>query len=202
MRVFFQWWVRKSTAVKHKLMQLINRFFFLHLESLHLGKVVLGKGCRFHSPVRVACGKGSVEIGHMNGFGYFSGPKSGDGALKIQPRKLESQIVIGDKNWFNNNVTIIANEKIEIGNGCRIGDDVAIYDCDFHEMDPNHRGRSHGPTSPVSIGDNVWLGSRVMVLKGVQIGENSVVGAMSLVTKSIPANCIAAGIPAKVIKSL
>ena len=54
----------------------------------------------------------------------------------------------------------------------------------------------------VSIEDNVWLGSRVMVLKGVTIGENSVVGSMSLVTKSIPSNSIAAGVPAKVLRKI
>lgn len=53
---------------------------------------------------------------------------------------------------------------------------------------------------PVTIGNNVWLGSRVMILKGVSIGDNSVIGASSVVTKPIPANCIAAGNPAKIIR--
>jgi maltose O-acetyltransferase len=85
---------------------------------------------------------------------------------------------------------------------CQIGDQVAIYDCDFHEINPSTRDRSYGPTSPVVIGNNVWLGSRVIVLKGVTIGDNSVVGAMSVVTKSIPANCVAAGIPARIIRHI
>jgi len=113
---------------------------------------------------------------------------------------LDSEIVIGNQNAFNNGVCLIANERIEIGNGCQIGDLVAIYDCDFHEIAPATRNRSAGLTSPVRIGNNVWLGSRAMVLKGVGIGDNSVVAAMSVVTKSVPANCIVAGNPAKVIR--
>jgi maltose O-acetyltransferase len=126
----------------------------------------------------------------------------GNGEILLQPRSREAEIRIGDDNWFNNNVTIVANERIMVGDNCQIGDQVAIYDCDFHEISPATRNRSPGPTQPVVIGNNVWLGSRVMVLKGVTIGDNSVIGAMSLVTKSIPENCIAAGNPAKVIRSI
>jgi maltose O-acetyltransferase len=83
-----------------------------------------------------------------------------------------------------------------------IGDQVTILDCDFHEISPITRMNGVGPIEPVVIGDNVWLGSRVMVLKGVTIGENSVVAAMSVVTKSIPPNSIAVGNPARVIRSI
>ena len=96
----------------------------------------------------------------------------------------------------------MANDCIAIGNKCQIGDLVAIYDSDFHEISPATRNRSTGPSAPVRIGNNVWLGSRVMVLKGVAIGDNSVIAAMSVVTKSVPPNSLAAGIPAKVIRSI
>ena len=75
-------------------------------------------------------------------------------------------------------------------------------DADFHEINPDTRNRSVGLVKPVSVGDNVWIGSRVMILKGASIGDNSIIGAMSLVTSSIPANCVAAGVPAKVIRQL
>jgi len=77
----------------------------------------------------------------------------------------------------------------------------SIYDCDSHEVDPKFRRRSVGPIEPVIIGDNVWFGSRVQVLRGVSIGDNSVIGAGSVVVQSIPANCVAAGVPAKVIRT-
>jgi maltose O-acetyltransferase len=59
-----------------------------------------------------------------------------------------------------------------------------------------------GTIKPVSIGNNVWIGSRVMILKGASIGDNSVIAAMSVVTSAIPANCVAAGVPAKVIRKI
>ena len=120
----------------------------------------------------------------------------------LQTRGSGAQITIGRGNAFSNNTALCAVESIRIGDGCRIGDHVAIYDADFHELDPATRDRSAGVVKPVIIGDNVWLGSRVMVLKGATIGNNAVIGAMSLVTKEVPPNCIAAGIPAKVIRTI
>lgn len=99
-------------------------------------------------------------------------------------------------------VSLAANQSIKLGNQCQIGDLVAINDCDFHEISPASRNRSAGPTAPACIGNNVWLGSREVVLKGVSIGDNSVAGARSLVTRSLPANVIAAGIPAKIIRKI
>ena len=187
---------------KRKFRNRYNRCLFKHIESLYLDTVVMGINCSFHAPVRVADGRGKLIVGKNNGFGYYCSPKFGDGAVLIQPRKLDSEIIIGNNNWLNNNVSIIANEKIIIGDECRIGNNVMIIDSDFHEIDPAFRGRSHGNTAPVSIGNNVWLGSGVMVLKGITIGDNSIIGAMSLVSKSIPPNSLAAGNPARVLRRL
>lgn len=196
-RIFF-----KSSDVVQRSVRWKNRLLFSWCAGVSLERFSLGSGCSFHAPVRLCGARGVLKIGSGNGFGYYPAPRVGDGSLLIQPRKREAEIIIGDRNWFSNNVTMIANERIVIGDRCRIGDDVSFFDCDFHEMDPAHRGRSHGPTAPVRIGDNVWIGSGVRVLKGVTIGENSVIGAMSLVCKSIPANCIAAGNPARVLSQL
>ena len=103
---------------------------------------------------------------------------------------------------FSNNVSLVANEQITVGNKCQIGELVSIFDCDFHQIPPATRNSSPGLTKPVILGDNVWLGSRVLVLKGVTIGDNSIVAAASVVTKSIPADCIAAGNPAKIIRPI
>jgi len=75
-------------------------------------------------------------------------------------------------------------------------------DADFHEIDPATRNRSAGVVKPVVIGNDVWIGNRTMILKGAKIGDNSVIGTMSLVTGEIPANCIAAGVPTKVIRPI
>ncbi len=174
---------------------------FVWMERLVLSRLQVGAGTRLQVPLRSG-GSGCLVMGKGNSFGYWAAPLFGTGGILLQPRRHEAEIRIGDGNWFSNNVTLVANERIVIGDGCQIGDQVAIYDCDFHEINPATRNRSCGPTQPVSVGNNVWLGSRVMVLKGVNIGDNSVVAAMSVVTKSIPPNSVAAGVPAKVVRSL
>jgi len=93
------------------------------------------------------------------------------------------------------------NLGIEIGGGFRgnnvlCGANVTITDFDWHSS------RYASESRPVIIHDNVWLGLNVTVLKGVEIGGNSIIGANSLVVTSIPANVIAAGNPCKVIKSI
>lgn len=135
-------------------------------------------------------------------LGWRPGTMMGDGVIHIQPRTRDSLVEIGNGCAFNNNVSIIAMKSVRIGENCLLGDQVAIYDADFHEINPATRHRSSGAVAPVVIGNNVWLGSKTMILKGVTIGDNSVIGACSLVIKSIPPNVIAAGVPAKVIRNI
>jgi maltose O-acetyltransferase len=163
--------------------------------------VRVGSGNHFHVPVRNG-GRGSLIIGAKNCFGYLPAHRLGSGEILLQPRDAEAEIIIGEGNSLSNNVSIIAMGRIVIGDQCLIGDLVAIFDCDFHEIDPMNRKRSAGPVLPVQIGNNVWIGSRAVILKGVTIGDNSVIGAMSVVTKPVPPNSIAAGNPAKVISQI
>jgi maltose O-acetyltransferase len=118
-------------------------------------------------------------------------------------RTKESRIAIGNNVYFNNNVVAIAEESITIGNNVLIGTNVELYDSDFHNIDPHLRfGCKTHPVAPIKIEDNVWLGSNVKILKGVTIGENSVISNGAVVTKNIPANVVAGGIPAKIIKKV
>lgn len=161
----------------------------------------IGRTTTFRVPLRTD-GCGSLRIGSGNCFGYSLAPRIGSGEILIQSRFPGSTITIGENNTFSNNVSLIATDLIRIGDDCLIGDQVMLVDSDFHAVEPTNRRRSIGSRAPVIIGDNVWLGSRVVVLKGVSIGNNTVVGAMSLVTKSLPSNCMAVGIPAKIIKRI
>lgn len=77
-----------------------------------------------------------------------------------------------------------------------------IMDSDFHDLDPATRHSGTGGALPVQIGNNVWLGSRVIVQKGVSIGDNSVIAAGAVVTRPVPANVVAGGNPARVIREL
>jgi acetyltransferase-like isoleucine patch superfamily enzyme len=111
-------------------------------------------------------------------------------------------VVIGNNCGFSG-VTIGSAEKIVIGNEVMCGANVIITDTDWHPIDPLKRHTSMGVlTAPTIIENNVWIGANSTVLKGVSIGENSVIGANSVVARSIPANVIAAGVPAKIIRSL
>lgn len=108
----------------------------------------------------------------------------------------EARLEIGDNCGFSGTV-IGCFSSITIKQNVKCGANTLITDSDWHSED----SRSSKPR-PVVIEKNVWLGEGVKILKGVTIGENSVIGAGSVVTSSIPANVIAAGNPCKVIKSI
>lgn len=97
-----------------------------------------------------------------------------------------------------NNI-LISKEKISIGKNCQIAWGVTISDHDFHKTYSN--GIQNLETSPVIIGNNVWIGMNATVLKGVKIGDNSIIAAGSVVTRDVPENAMVAGVPAKLIKN-
>jgi acetyltransferase-like isoleucine patch superfamily enzyme len=114
----------------------------------------------------------------------------------ISTLKKDAKLEIGSRSGFSGTVIGCAS-AITIGQNVRCGANTLITDTDWHTDDPRS-----GPDAPVIIESGVWLGANVTVLKGVTIGENSVVAAGSLVTKSLPPNVIAAGFPAKVIRQI
>ena len=109
-------------------------------------------------------------------------------------------VSIGSGTYANMNLTLIDDWKITIGKNVLIGPNVTLCTTG-HPVHPAHR--LDGMYSfPITIGDNVWIGGNVIVLPGVTIGENSVIGAGSVVTKDIPANVIAFGSPCKVFREI
>lgn len=109
-------------------------------------------------------------------------------------------VSIGDGTWINSNLTLVDDYKVTIGKNCLFAPNVTISTTG-HPAHPDLR--TAGMYSfPVTIGDNVWIGSNVVILPGVTIGENSVIGAGSVVTKDIPANVIAFGAPCKVQREI
>ncbi|MCK5136221.1 MAG: acyltransferase [Bacteroidales bacterium] len=109
-----------------------------------------------------------------------------------------AEIRIG-KNTGGTGATIAAFGSITIGNNVLLGAYTTIFDSDFHNPDPGKRDLTDITIRPVVIEDNVFLGMNCMVLKGVTIGKNSVIGANSVVISSIPPNSVAMGNPCKVI---
>lgn len=98
--------------------------------------------------------------------------------------------------FFNSNIKIRCHKKIEIGDNVAISHDVTIMDSDAHDG----LWDGYEKTKPIKIGNHVWIGTRVTILKGVTIGDNAIIAAGSVVTKNVPNNTIVAGVPAKVIK--
>jgi maltose O-acetyltransferase len=119
----------------------------------------------------------------------------------LQPREPQSKIQIGRGAVIMNGCEFIARTSIMIGADCRIGPHTLIYDADFHGLAPDQRNEA-GKTSPVILEDNVWVGSRSMILKGVNIGRDAVIAAGSVVTKNVADGAVVAGNPAVQIGSV
>jgi acetyltransferase-like isoleucine patch superfamily enzyme len=103
-------------------------------------------------------------------------------------------IHIGNGTYLNRNTEIVAAEQVWIGRDCKIARDVIIMDSDQHPL-PN----GTLVAAPVLIEDRVWIGARAIVLKGVTIGHDAVIGAGSVVTRSVPPQVVAAGVPARIL---
>jgi len=111
------------------------------------------------------------------------------------------RLEIGESVFINYGCSISANQQVRIGDRCSIGTHCIIMDNDFHQVNPERR-QERPPSAPIVLEENVWLGARAIVLKGVTIGRNSVIGAGSVVTRDVPPRCLAAGVPARVIRTL
>lgn len=110
-------------------------------------------------------------------------------------------IKIGKNSFINHNCTILAQAKVNIGNHVRIAPNVSIYTVG-HNENPEKRKNGYCYAKEVNIKDNVWIGGNVIILPGVTIGENSIIGAGSIVNNNIPSDVIAAGNPCKIIRKI
>jgi acetyltransferase-like isoleucine patch superfamily enzyme len=147
----------------------------------------------------------SITIGDR--FSSTSDVKRGGIAL-YSPCKLRTmpnaQIVIGNVVSLNG-TSITCRQKIAIGDGTMVAANVIIVDSDFHQLWPPSSRRTVSEDEddrPVFIGKDVWIGMGSLILKGSTIGDNTIIGAGSVVTGAIPPNVIAAGVPAKVLRTL
>ena len=186
------------TALRIKLYPRINRMI------LKSHGVVFGKNIQIPSKVSWLIRGARITIG--DNF-YLS---SGNGVNPIASN-LQADVYVepGAALTIGNNVGMSStrlwiHESARIGNNVKIGGCVLITDTDAHPMDYMARRSSNEGTksAPVVIEDDVWIGAHCIILKGVTIGARSIIGAGSVVTKSIPADCVAAGNPCKVIKLL
>ena len=116
-----------------------------------------------------------------------------------------NQITIGDRTFININCTVldapIDEGVITIGSDCLIGPNVQLLAVS-HAVEPKQRLQKENFATPISIGNNVWIGAGAIVLAGITIGDNSVIGAGSVVTKDVTANTVVAGNPAQKIRDI
>ncbi len=112
-----------------------------------------------------------------------------------------THIQLGDNVFINYNCTILDCGLVQIGNNVFMGPNVSLYAA-YHPIVASERITGLELASPITIGENVWLGGNVVVCQGVTIGENTTIGAGSVVTRSIPANVLAAGNPCRVIREI
>jgi len=166
--------------------------------------VKVGSGVKFDGlPIVTGCHYGTIVIGHRatlvgNSRGTALGVRS-----RIILRLLApgAQLLIGADTGLSGTV-ICAARSVEIGERVLIGADVMIFDTDFHNPEP---GKRHAEpdwqriSEPVSVGSDVFIGTRSIIMKGLSIGDGSIIGAGSIVTSDIPPGVIAAGSPARIL---
>jgi len=168
-----------------------------------------GTGCDIEKSAKIVIEKGKLTI---NNKWTKSDPFKSllfmgkDSTLKINGNfsiYSGSRIYINDNaelilgsGYINNNLNLSCFKRIEIGDGVVISEGVTIRDSDDHDI----LGSEMEITQPIRIGNHVWIGINVTVLKGVTIGDGAVVAAGSVVTKDVPDKCLVGGVPAKVIK--
>lgn len=112
----------------------------------------------------------------------------------------KGRIEIGKHALITPGVRMSSASLIKIGDDCMFAYNAYLTDADWHGI--YHREKAIGATAPIVLGNNVWVGDSAIICKGVTIGDNSIIGAGAVVAKDIPANSIAVGNPARVVKEL
>lgn len=175
--------------------ELKRKFWMLHYIKIHFAEI--GRNTVIDNRVSFL-GEKFITIGDSCFIGADSTIQCFD---CYSSKKYAPNVRIGNNVSFTRRTTIYCAERIEIGDDTMIGSDVLITD-ENHGTDPLHTYRANPlMTKPVIIGKNVWVGDKVIILPGVTIGDNAIIGAGSVVTKSIPPYTICAGNPARVIKT-
>ena len=127
----------------------------------------------------------------------------GEGAYVKPPLAVDygENVHIGARTFVNSNLTALDVARITIGEDCQIGPNVQLL-TPTHPVEPQPRRDKLEAARPIVLGDNVWLGGGVIVCPGVTIGDNTVVGAGSVVVRDLPANVVAVGNPARVVREI
>lgn len=169
-----------------------------------LNNVIFGRNLTIYGVCSLR-GPGKISIGNnfMMTNGNHINPISANIQGSFFTDSPKAKITIGD-NVGMSSTRIWIHDSLTIGNNVKIGGGVLIIDTDCHPIDYQVRRTSNEGTksAPIVLEDDVWIGAQSIILKGVTIGARTIIGAGSVVTKSIPSDCIAGGNPCKVIKQI
>jgi acetyltransferase-like isoleucine patch superfamily enzyme len=182
--------MRANRMLNTRYARLLARLFFL---KLRFGKRLQTEGLCFICPgVTLEIGPGAtLRIGRWAWIGH---------GCKV--RVHEGEVSIGAKTVMGQECTISAYQHVSIGRECIIADRVMMIDFDHGVTEVDRPIRHQGIYKrDVDIGHNVWIGYGACILRGVSVGENSVIGTSSVVTRSFPADTVLAGVPARVIRT-
>lgn len=179
----------KKITIKFISFLIRQKFKLLHGSRVEFGRnFITGFGLKITGP-------GTIKFGENVNLWTFAEKN------EFQTYDKKAQIIIGN-NVRINGAIFQSREKITVGDDCLIGSAI-IMDNDFHPLDPRKRREATGiTTAPIIIKKNVWIAGQTAILKGVKIGDNSVIGFRAVVTKDVESNIIVAGNPAKEIKKI
>ena len=180
--------------IKHAYLKYQN-FFATHFLRPQMTR--LGQGYTFMKPWHVKLFGSPILIGN-----YATVIAAPDNKVRLavwSESQDDGKIVVGDYCMICPGVRLSSAAEITLGDNCMVASRAYITDCDWHDV---YNRIAVGKSAPIRIDNNVWIGDSAIVCKGVTIGENSIIGAGAVVVDSIPANVVAAGNPAKVVKSL
>lgn len=177
----------------------LRRLNICMINKFSMRSIKLGKNVRFYQKTLFS-GLGNFMIDDKVSFGVKIGGFYWGNVTELQARYPRSEIIIKNNTVFNNSTFICAANRIEINQHCKIGANVTMMDFEAHGTLPQNR-HNIGELGTIVIGNNVWIGNNVIILKDVEIGDNSIIAAGSVVIKGkYPANCIIGGNPAKIVK--
>ncbi len=167
-------------------------------------RIAIARGVRIGWRTRIYS-KGDTHVELQPGVVLWSRGKGYHAGMAFPTTLLldqdEAEIKIG-ANTRINGAYIHAKKKIQIGENCVIAANVNILDSNGHELYSMNRTKGRDEPSPVSIGNNVWIGLNAVILKGTVVGDNSVIGAGSVVRGIFPNNSLIVGNPAAVVKTI
>lgn len=195
--------------MKNSLYNFLLKIFFLRSDLSNYVKfkifdIQIGKNSKVNGSLFLK-GRGSIRIGDnvVINSNYFLNPIGGQSFTSIVTEKNATLNI--ENNVGISNSAIYCSKKITIKKDVLIGGDCKIYDTDFHSIyltDRKSVPERKTKTAPVIINQGVFIGTGSIILKGVEIGENSVIAAGSVLSKSVPQNQVWGGNPAKFIKNI